>query len=84
MFEELVQYIAFCCAVKRNKEATVVRKLVAVKFYHEENGVFHELYCLRRGDVAFPGGAAAGKRERKEADKVEIRFKGSKGDQEIK
>ena len=34
--EELVQYIAFCCAVKRNKDATVAGKLVAVNVCHEQ------------------------------------------------
>ena len=36
MVEELLRYMAFCCAVKRNKEATVAGKLVAVNFYHEQ------------------------------------------------
>ena len=36
MIEELVQYMAFCCALKRNIEATVAGKLVAVNFYHEQ------------------------------------------------
>ena len=38
MVEELVQYMAFCFAVKRNKEATVAGKLVEVKFYREQWG----------------------------------------------
>ena len=28
--------MAFCCAVKPNKEATVAGKLVAVNFYHQQ------------------------------------------------
>ena len=36
MAEELAQYMAFCCAVKRNKEVAVVGKLVAVNAYHEQ------------------------------------------------
>ena len=36
MATEQVQHMAFCCAVKKNKEATVAGKLVAVNFYHEQ------------------------------------------------
>ena len=35
MAEELVQYMSFCCAVKKKKEETVTGKLVAVNFYLE-------------------------------------------------
>ena len=35
MVEELVQYMVFCCAVKRKVEATVARKLEAINFHHE-------------------------------------------------
>ena len=36
MVKEVAQYMAFCCAVENNKEATVAGKLVAVNFYHEQ------------------------------------------------
>ena len=50
--------------------------------FAEENGVFHEVCCLRRGDVAFFwGGRQLRRRREREADKVEIRFRGSKGGQ---
>ena len=56
--------------------------LRASELFAEENGVFHELYCLRRGDVAFfRRGRQLGRGREQEADKVEVRFKASKGDQ---
>ena len=36
MGEELVQYMAFCCAVKTNIKTTVAGELEAVNFYHEQ------------------------------------------------
>ena len=36
MVEELVQYMEFCGAVKRNKEATVPGKLVVINVYREQ------------------------------------------------
>ena len=48
----------------------------------QRKGLFHKVYCLRRGDVAFFKGneQLVGSRIH-EANKVEVRFKGSKGDQ---
>ena len=49
--------------------------------FAEENGVFHKLYSLRRGDVAFfRRGRQLGKGREQEADKVEVRFKRLKRD----
>ena len=36
MVEELMQYMAFCCAVEKNKEATIGGKLAAVNVYHDQ------------------------------------------------
>ena len=33
---ELVEFMGCCCAGKENKESTIVGKLVAIKFYHEQ------------------------------------------------
>ena len=33
---ELVGFIGYCCAEKGNKESTIVGKLVAINFYHEQ------------------------------------------------
>ena len=38
LVEELTEFIAYCCAEGRNKEATVAGKLMAVNFYHEQWG----------------------------------------------
>ena len=44
--------------------------------------MFHKVYCLRRGDVAFfkDNEQLVGSRIH-EANEVEVRFKGSEGDQ---
>ena len=34
--DELAEYVAYCCAVRGNRESTVVGKLVAVNFFHEQ------------------------------------------------
>ena len=34
--DELAEYVAYCCAVRGNRESTVAGKLVAVKFFHEQ------------------------------------------------
>ena len=159
---ELVEFMGYCCAGKGNKESTIVGKLVAINFYHEqfvgmsvpmgnplirsvrqgikrahvemgsqqrvrrpltwgmltgmqesipswgeggrvlwiglalsyflmlraselfakEKGVYHKVYCLRRGDVAFfRDNEQLGEGRIQEANKVEVRFRGSKGDQ---
>ena len=45
-------------------------------------GEIHSIYCLRRGDLAFfRNNAQLGECRRQKADKVEVRFRGSKGDQ---
>jgi len=163
--DDLAAYMAYCASEKKNKEATVGAKLVAVNFYHlqykrmklpldspyikgiregirrsqaeagleqrvrrpltwgmitemqpefkgegergrvlwiglalsyllmlrsEElfdrgKGKVHEVHCLQRRDVAFfKGNEQLMGDKRKEADKVEVRFRGSKGDQEQK
>jgi len=162
LVEELAEFMGFCCAGKGNKESTIVGKLVAINFYHEQfvglsvplgnpfirsvrqgikrahvekgsqqrvrrpltwgmltgmqenvpswgvggrvmwiglalsyflmlraselfagkKGVYHKVYCLRRGDVAFfRDNEQLGEGKRQEANKVEVRFRGSKGDQ---
>ena len=35
LVEELAQFMAYCCAERKNKEATVAGKLVAVNVYDE-------------------------------------------------
>ena len=40
-------------------ELTYLLLLRASEIFAEENGVFHELYCLGRGDVAFSGGGSS-------------------------
>ena len=34
--DELAEYMAYCCAVRGNRESTVAGKLVAVDFFHEQ------------------------------------------------
>ena len=47
-----------------------------------EKGEFHSIYCLRsRGVAFFINNEQLGESRRQEADKVEVRFRGSKGDQ---
>ena len=36
LVEELVEFMAYCCAVRGNKETTVAGKMVAVNFSHEQ------------------------------------------------
>ena len=36
LVEELTEFMAYCCAGRKNKEATVAGKLMAVNFYHEQ------------------------------------------------
>ena len=36
--DELVEYMAYCCAVQRNRESTVAGKLVAVNFHEQWMG----------------------------------------------
>ena len=56
--------------------------LRASELFAEARGKYHEIYCLRRGDVAFfRGDLQLGKEDRHEADKMEVHMKGSKGDQ---
>ena len=34
--DELAEYMAYCCAIRGNRETTVAGKLVAVNFFREE------------------------------------------------
>ena len=38
--EELAEFMAHCCAEKKNRESTVAGKLVAVNVDHEQGGAF--------------------------------------------
>ena len=38
MADELIEIVVCCCAEKKNKEATVAGKFMAVNFYHEQWG----------------------------------------------
>ena len=59
--------------------------LRASELFANGKGVFHKIYCLRRGDVAFfKDNEHLVARRIHEANKVEVRFKGSKWDQERK
>ena len=61
---------------------TYLLLLRASAIFAEQNRVSYELHCLRRGDVAFfRRGRQLGRGREQEADKVEVRFKASKGDQ---
>lgn len=45
-------------------------------------GGIHDVYCLKTGDIAFSRGNHQVEESRvRAADKVEIKFRGSKGDQ---
>ena len=56
--------------------------LRASDLFAEEGGKVHEVYCLRRGDVAFfEKGVQLGPGTKEAADTMEIRFKVGKGDQ---
>ena len=57
------------------------------ELFAEESGVFHELYCLRRGDVAFfsrAGGSWEEVRERKRRTRWKSGSKARKGTKEEK
>ena len=48
-----------------------------------DSGAVHPLHCPTRGDMAFfAEGTQLGERRRQQPDRVEVRFKGHKGDQE--
>ena len=50
--------------------------------FANSSGVVHPAHCLTRGDVAFfSGGSQLRRLEWSEADRVEVRFRGHKGDQ---
>ena len=34
--DELAEYMAYCCAVRENRESPVAGKLVAINFFHEQ------------------------------------------------
>ena len=34
--DELAEYMAYCCAIRGNRETTVAGKLVTVNFFHEQ------------------------------------------------
>ena len=36
LVRELVEFMGYCCTGKENKESTIVGKLVAINFYHEQ------------------------------------------------
>ena len=36
LVEELTEFMAYCCAERKNEEATVAGKLITVNFYHEQ------------------------------------------------
>ena len=56
--------------------------LRASELFVGEMREFHIIYFLRRGDVAFfRNNEQIGEGRRQEADKVEVRFRESKGDQ---
>ena len=56
--------------------------LWASELFAEEGRKAHEVYCLRRGDVAFfEKGVQLGPGGKEAADMVEIRFKGGKGEE---
>ena len=56
--------------------------LRASELFAGEKREFHSVYCLRRGGVTFfRNNEQLGESRRQEADKVEVRFRGSKGDQ---
>ena len=38
LVEELAEFMAYCCAERNNKDATVEGKLMAVNVYHEQWG----------------------------------------------
>ena len=38
LVKELTEFMAYCGAARKNKEATVARKLMGVNFYHEQWG----------------------------------------------
>ena len=61
--------------------ANVFFMLRASDLFANGKGMFHKVYCLRRGDVAFFKGNEQLVASRiHEANKVEVRFKGSKRD----
>ena len=35
LVEELTEFMAYCCAERKNKEATVAGKLDSLNYYHE-------------------------------------------------
>ena len=50
--------------------------------FANSSGVVHPAHCLTRGDVAFfSGGSQLRRLEWREADRVEVRFRGHKGHQ---
>ena len=53
------------------------------EMFAADSGAVHDVHCLTRGDVAFYAQGAQVENGRwQQADKVEVRFKGHKGDQE--
>ena len=59
--------------------------LRASELFAGEKGDFHSIYCMRRADISFfRYNEQLGEGRRQEADIVEVRFGGPKGDQERK
>ena len=53
------------------------------EMFAADSGVVHDVLCLTRGDVAFYAqGTQLGNGRWQQVDKVKVRFKGHKGDQE--
>ena len=53
----------------------------ASEMFTESRSRIHETYCLRRADVSFRGNVQLTAAPWVSADRVEVRFRGSKGDQ---
>ena len=53
------------------------------EMFAADSGVVHDVHCLARGGVAFYAqGTQLGSDRWQQADKIKVRFKGHKGDQE--
>ena len=60
----------------------VVLMLRASELFAGEKGDFHSIYCLRRLDVTvFRSNEKLREGRRHEADQIEVRFRGSNGEQ---
>ena len=82
MLREMQGSIASWKCVRDRSGAVLVFMLRTSQLFAKERGVYHKVYCLRKGDVAFfRDNDQLAEGSIREVNIVEVSFRGSKGDQ---